>query len=132
MLFSSVLNRFLGEAFKIRRADLQKILLKKASTYARLHLSSKLVSYTECLDSVQLEFLDGSKRTCQLLVGADGIKSTVRRIFLENRPRDGYQESIEPVWIGTYAYRGIVPREVLLKGSPGHRAARVPVMVSMN
>ncbi|KAF8345350.1 salicylate hydroxylase [Amanita rubescens] len=117
-----------GQAFKIRRADLQKILLKKASTYARLHLSSKLTSYTEHLDSVNLEFLDGSKRTCHLLVGADGIKSTVRRIFLENRPIDGYQESIEPVWTGSYAYRGIVPREVLLKGSPGHRAARVPVM----
>ncbi|KAF8335118.1 hypothetical protein F5887DRAFT_989602 [Amanita rubescens] len=113
--------------FRIRRAEFQKILLKQALTHARLHLSSRLVSYTEHLDIVHLEFLDGSKRTCDLLVGADGIKSAVRKIFFESRPRD-YRESIKPVWTGTYAYRGIVPRDMLLKRFPGHRATRVPVM----
>ena len=115
----------------IHRADLQKILLEQALTHARLHLSSKLVSYTEHQDGVHLEFVDGSKQTCDLLVGADGIKSTVRKIFLESRPRD-YQESIEPIWTGTYVYRGIVPRDMLLNGSPGHRAARILVMVSIS
>ena len=116
---------------RIHRAEFQKILLNQALKCARLHLSSRLVSYTEHLDSVHLEFLDGSKQACDLLVGADGIKSTVRKTFLESRPRD-YQESIEPIWTGTYAYRGIVPRDALLKGSPGHRAARIPVMVSIS
>ena len=116
---------------RIHRAEFQKILLNQALKCARLHLSSRLVSYTEHLDSVHLEFIDGSKRTCDLLVGADGIKSAVRKIFLESRPRD-HRESVKPVWTGTYAYRGIVPRDVLLKRSPDHRATRVPIMVSIN
>ena len=104
-------------------------MLKNALTHARLHLASKLVSYTEHPDSVSLEFMDGSKRTCDLLVGADGIRSTMRRIFLTSRHG---QESIEPVWTGTYAYRGLIPRDALLKTMAGHRATRVPVIVSIN
>ena len=118
-----------GGVFKIHRADLQRVLLKGALAHARVHLAKKLVSYTEHPDSVSLEFVDGSKRTCELLVGADGIKSIVRRLFLASRPG---QESIEPVWTGTYAYRGLIPRDVLLKAMPGHRVTRVPVMVSTN
>lgn len=122
--------RFLGGIARIHRADLQRVLLKGALTHARLHLSSKLVSYEEHSDSVSLEFMDGSKRTCDLLVGADGLKSTVRRIFLASRP--GQESSIDPVWTGTYAYRGLIPRDTLLKAMPGHRAAQGPVVVSHN
>ena len=118
-----------GPVFKIHRADLQRVLLKGALAHARVHLAKKLVSYTEHPDSVSLEFVDGSKRTCELLVGADGIKSIVRRLFLASRPG---QESIEPVWTGTYAYRGIVPRDVLLKKMPDHRVTRMAVMVSVS
>jgi len=117
-----------GAAIKIHRADLQKILLKRALTHARLHLSSKLVSYTEHLDSVHLEFENDSTQTCDLLVGADGIRSITRRLFLASQIGDGYQESIDPVWTGTYAYRGIIPRDELLKKIPGHRVTRAPVM----
>ena len=101
-------------------------------TRARLHLSSKAASYTERPDCVNLEFEDGSTRTCDLLVGADGIKSTIRRLFLESQLKDGYQGLTEPVWTGTYAYRGIVPRDVLLKKMPDHRVTRMAVMVSIS
>ena len=114
-----------GGITRIHRADLQRVLLKSALTHSRLHLASKLVSYAEHPDNVSLEFMDGSKRTCDLLVGADGIKSTVRRIFLASRPG---QESIEPVWTGSYAYRGRIPRNALLKMMPGHRVTRVPLI----
>lgn len=122
----------LGGVVRIHRADLQRIMVKHALTHARLHLSRKLVSYTEHADSVHLEFMDGSKGTCDLLVGADGIKSTVRRIFLASRPGNGYQKSIEPIWTGSYAYRGIIPRNTVLNRFPGHRATRNPVMVSIS
>ncbi|KAK2467655.1 hypothetical protein APHAL10511_000510 [Amanita phalloides] len=117
-----------GGIVRIHRADLQKVLLKCALRRARLHLSSKLVSYTEHQDSVHLVFENGSRGTCDLLVGADGIKSTVRRLFLMSRPGSGYQDSIDPIWTGTYAYRGIIPRDELEQRMSGHRAAKVPVM----
>lgn len=123
---------FSGGVVRIHRADLQRIMMKHALTHARLHLSRKLVSYTEHADSVHLEFMDGSKRTCDLLVGADGIKSTVRRIFLASRPGNGCQKSIEPIWTGSYAYRGVIPRHTVLDRFPGHRVTRNPVMVSVS
>ncbi|KAF8634381.1 hypothetical protein AX15_000951 [Amanita polypyramis BW_CC] len=122
-----------GGLVRARRTDLQKILLKRALTSCRLHLSRKLVSYTEHPDSssgsVHLTFEDGSEATCELLVGADGIKSTVRRLFLSSlQPgTTGYQESIEPVWTGTYIYRGVIPREELEKKLPGHRVTKMPL-----
>ena len=96
VLVNDKLIRFLVGGARIRQADLQRVLLKSALTHARLHLASKLVSYTEHPDKVSLEFMNGSKRTCDLLVGADGLKSTVGRIFLASRP--GQESPIEPVW----------------------------------
>jgi hypothetical protein len=87
------LIQFLGGGARIHRADLQKVLLKSALTHTRLHLAIKLVSYTEHLDSVSLKFIDGSKRTCDLLVGADGLKLAVRRIFTTSLPEQ--ESSIE-------------------------------------
>ncbi|KIL58547.1 hypothetical protein M378DRAFT_27484 [Amanita muscaria Koide BX008] len=118
-----------GGLVRIHRANLQKILVNHATKRCRLHLSSKLVSYTEHEDSVQMVFENGSTGTCDLLIGADGVKSVMRRLFLTNQPGDGYKESIDPVWSGSYAYRGIVSSEELFKKLPGHRAARDSVMV---
>ncbi|PFH51267.1 hypothetical protein AMATHDRAFT_142975, partial [Amanita thiersii Skay4041] len=118
-----------GGMVRVHRADLQRILMKHASAACKLHLSSRLVSCTEKDDGVHLLFEDGSTKTCDLLVGADGIKSTVRRLFLERQPPEqGHGESIEPVWSGTYAYRGLVPKTLLDEKLPGHRASQVPVM----
>lgn len=132
MLSRASYKSFSGSVVRIHRADLQRIMVKHALTRAHLHLSRKLVSYTEHEDSVHLEFMDGSKGTCDLLVGADGIKSTIRKIFLASRPGNEYQKSIEPIWTGSYAYRGIIPRETVLNRFPGHRATRNPVMVSIS
>ena len=126
---SKRINHSIGGLVRIHRADLQRILLKRALSYCRLHLSRKLVLYTEHPDGVHLLFEDGSTATCDLLVGADGIKSTVRKLFLSSQPGTGYQESIEPVWTGWYAYRGIVPREELVKRIPNHTVTKVPVKV---
>ncbi|KAM6494775.1 salicylate hydroxylase [Amanita muscaria] len=117
-----------GGLVRIHRADLQRILLDDATKRCRLHLSSKLVSYTEHEDSVQMVFENGSTGTCDLLIGADGVKSVMRRLFLANQPGDGYKESIDPVWSGSCAYRGIISREELFKKFPGHRAAQDSVM----
>ncbi|KAF8621267.1 hypothetical protein AX15_007927 [Amanita polypyramis BW_CC] len=116
-----------GGLIRIHRADLQRILLKPALVSCRLHLSHKLVSYTEHPDSVHLVFEDGTEATCDLIVGADGLRSTVRRLFLSRLAGSGYQESIEPVWTGSYAYRGIVSREELVKKVPDHTVTKVPV-----
>jgi salicylate hydroxylase len=92
-----------------------------------LHIqySKRLRSYRR-LPSGQLElnFQDGSHATCDVLVGADGIKSVVRRDLLHDQAEAAIAggnhedaktllDSIDLSWIGTVAYRFLVPlREI--------------------
>lgn len=73
---------------------------------------------------VFLAFEDGTTSTTDLLVGADGIKSAVRRCLLNEQaeralesgqPRlaDILLSAIEPKWLGIVAYRSLIPVETL-------------------
>ena len=77
---------------------------------------------------MRLDFEDGSSATCDILIGFDGIKSVVRKLFLKS---EGLLKSpsFEPVWSGTYAYRGVVPFEELSEILPGHNAIKCPKKV---
>lgn len=106
----------------------------------RVHLSRRLRSYEEIDSEVRLNFTDGTTATCDLLIGTDGIRSTVRRKLLEKQVTavpatksltDGLQLG-DPVWSGTYAYRGLVPFDRLAARFPGHRALTTPIMVSLH
>ena len=94
----------------------------------RLHLSHRLVSYEEICDEVHLTFQDGSSAICDLLIGIDGIKSVVRKCFLEKRGLLS-SPSFHPVWTGSFAYRGLVSVDEIEREFPGHRAVTMPVMV---
>jgi salicylate hydroxylase len=115
-----------GGAIRFHRADLQQALINNLS--GRLYLSHRLVSYEEVGDEIHLTFQDGSSAICDLLIGVDGIKSVVRKCFLEQRGLPS-SPSYNPVWTGSYAYRGLVPADELEKEFPGHRAVIMPVMV---
>ena len=115
-----------GGAIRFHRADLQQTLTSKLS--GRLYLSHRLVSYEEVSDEIHLTFQDGSSAICDLLIGVDGIKSIVRKCFLEKSGLS-FSPSFNPVWTGSFAYRGLVPADELEKEFPGHRAVIMPVMV---
>ncbi len=125
--FKSLRHSFLlGGAIRLHRAGLQRTLINKLS--GRLHLSHRLISFEETEKEVRLDFEDGSSATCDILIGFDGIKSVVRKLFLKS---EGLLKSpsFEPVWSGTYAYRGVVPFEELSKFLPGHNAIKCPMKV---
>ena len=115
-----------GGAIRLHRADLQQVLTSRLA--GRLHLLHRLVSYEEVDREIHLKFQNGSSATCDLLIGVDGIKSVVRKCFLEKRGLLS-SPSANPVWTGSFAYRGLVPADELEKEFPGHRAAIMPVMV---
>ncbi|KAJ5279594.1 salicylate hydroxylase [Penicillium angulare] len=54
----------------------------------RMHASKKLVTFDKNSDgSLTLHFADGTTHDCDVLIGADGIRSTVRRLLLgEDEP----------------------------------------------
>lgn len=119
---------FSGGGLRFHRAELQRALLDHVPSTARIHLSKRLKSYTEGAN-VDLVFEDGFTTSCDLLIGADGIKSTVRRLFLARKGTTEDLGSINPMWTGSVAYRGLVPVDDLEHRFPGHRATMVPVMV---
>lgn len=117
-----------GGSTTFHRADLQQTLVSGLN--GRLHLGHRFSSYEEVGDEIRIQFQNGTTATCDLLVGMDGIKSAVRKSLLLHQGLPD-SPSMEPVWSGTIAYRGLVPRDVLDEVFPGHRAITTPMMVSL-
>jgi len=131
------------------RADFHAVLLRKIGDRYPIHTSKRLRSYTQSHSSatssgtqapITLSFEDGSSSTCDLLVGADGMHSAVRRRFLSNVAELYMQEEndseakealdgIEPKWTGHIAYRAVVPAEALAAVYPGHRTLTTDLLV---
>jgi len=123
-----------GECATYHRADLQEILLSHVSSFVQCHLNHRLVSYTELEEEIEPKFKNGETASCDILIGADGINSVVRKVFLAGKC--GLDSSSEearmnaaPVWSGTSAYRGLVDSEVIKRELPNHRALTTPMMV---
>ncbi|TFK70265.1 salicylate hydroxylase [Pluteus cervinus] len=116
-------------AVRFHRAELQKALVDSLEGRCRFHLSCRLQSYEETNEQVRLRFENGLIAECNLLIGADGIKSVVRKEMLQKSGRlKGDEGSIEPIWSGEIAYRGLIPLERLKQVMPNHRATKLPMM----
>jgi salicylate hydroxylase len=85
--------------YQIHRADLLAALAD-ALAPDRVHLGHQLTDLADRGDHVRARFANGAHAEVEVLVGADGIHSTIRnRLF-------GPQE---PHFTGCVAYRGLVP-----------------------
>lgn len=120
--------KYNGGSLPLHRADLQRTLVTHlphpdSPTPCTLHLSWRLIDFTQDSESgpVTLHFATGVAKTCDILIGADGIKSTIRKLFLSRINPEKYERCMEPLWSGTYAYRGLVSMEDLAEVYPGHR-----------
>ena len=85
--------------FGTHRADLQRVL-GGAHGPERLHLGHRVIGIEERHEVVRLDFASGASVEADLVIGADGARSTVRR-YVSGEERAAY-----PV---TSAFRGIVP-----------------------
>ena len=91
--------RFGAPYFGIHRADLQRVLAA-AHGAERLHLAHRLVAIEQSSDVIRLDFANGGSAEVDVLIGADGVRSTVRQ-HVAGEERAAYS--------GTSAFRGIVP-----------------------
>ena len=93
---------------QLHRADLHDILAARAREADPdvVRLDHLVVGFTESADGVALHFGDGSSRRGDLLIGADGLKSAVRKQFLGDAPA---------TYTGDAAWRLLVPTERLPK-----------------
>ncbi|MGO1544941.1 MAG: FAD-dependent oxidoreductase [Gulosibacter sp.] len=109
----------------LTRPKLHKILTDATlEAGARIDYATKFTDLTNHEDRVTVEFADGSSEDYDFVVGADGVRSQVRRYVLD--------EQIQPKYIGQSAYRLNIPREpeidrIILQEGPKGMAGLVPI-----
>jgi salicylate hydroxylase len=89
--------------YTAHRHDLLMMLANQVPR-ERVHLGHKLTGFTDHGDRVEMQFADRAPASADIMIGADGIHSTVRALlFGAEHPR----------FTGCVAYRGLVPAERL-------------------
>jgi 2-polyprenyl-6-methoxyphenol hydroxylase-like FAD-dependent oxidoreductase len=89
--------------FTVHRADLLS-MIAEALPAERVHAGGQLTGLADRGDTVELEFANGERAQADVVIGADGIHSTVRGILLGPE---------KPRYTGCVAYRGLVQTERL-------------------
>lgn len=119
------------------RAEFLKVLEDHVPSHYRKHFNKRLTSYEDSAQQpVLLHFKDGTTAQCDVLIGADGIKSAVRRsMFAQLTEKKGvapqtYRWCMDATWSGLVAYRGLVPTDTLKAQCPNHTGLTSPVYVS--
>lgn len=140
-IFFLNISFILGNLLPFHRAEFQKILLKKLPKSCHTYCAKRFRSYTQrSSGGIELHFEDGSKAYCDVLIGADGLKSAVRGSFLKEKSRwaesqgrlkeaSDIQACIEPVWSGALAYRALIPADRLRARAPNHPVFKQPTQV---
>ena len=87
--------------YQTHRADLLAALVRELPG-DRLHVSHRLIGLDDRGDRVSLAFENGETAEVDVLIGADGIHSTVQRLLFGEQ---------SPHFTGCVAYRGLIPAE---------------------
>lgn len=95
-------RRYGSPYLTVHRADLQRGLLGLLRPES-IRLGRRCVAVDEEPDQVTLRFADGSTYPADVVIGADGIRSTLRRLLLDDAPH----------FSGQVVYRGLAPADRL-------------------
>ncbi len=94
-------ERFGGPTVAVHRADLQRTLLSALDESA-VRLGAGFTGFEQDRGGVVARFADGREEPCELLIGADGLRSTARARLLGDGP---------PLFAGYVAWRGVAYME---------------------
>ena len=126
VLGQACVDRFGAPYYTFHRADLHRCLLDLMPA-GTVVLGRKCAGVRETPDGAELRFADGETVAADLVIGADGIHSAVRRLLATDHPR----------FSGEAIYRGLVPADrvphlvaepkVMLWVGPGRHCVSYPV-----
>jgi salicylate hydroxylase len=91
-------QRFGAPYYTFHRADLHDVL-RAAVPSSAIALGSRCVGVEQSADCVEVHFEDGARHTADVVVGADGFHSILRRRISADAPR----------FSGSCSFRGVVP-----------------------
>ncbi|KAI0057397.1 salicylate hydroxylase [Artomyces pyxidatus] len=135
--FATIESR--GGLLGVHRAEFHEVILRRLPPQCRTFTSKRLSHYVQSPNSpVQLVFEDGSTSTCDILIGADGLKSVVRSTMMRELAQTAemnhqlaeaaaIRDCVRPRWCGVIVYRTLIPSERLLRLSPNHRVFKGPI-----
>lgn len=105
-LADTAVKRWGSPYLHIHRADFISVLEKalRARCPDAIRLDANVMGYAQNADGVTVHMADGSKLRGDVLIGSDGIHSTVREAMLGEE---------QPVFTGNVAWRTVVPIEKL-------------------
>ena len=101
-----MLQRYGAAYYQVHRADLHDALAQqvRAADPGAIHLGQRFRSMTAQGRTTTLTFESGVSVDADVVIGADGSRSAVRRALFG---------ALEPRFTGFIAYRGLVPRSAL-------------------
>ncbi len=99
---ASMQDRYGAAYYQVHRADLQDALaaLVRGHRNDVIALDHEFIGLVQTSRGVQLRFANGHEEVADVVIGADGLRSTVRRALFDTPP---------PRFTGYVAWRGLVP-----------------------
>ena len=115
----------------MHRQHMVAILERHLPASCTVHPKKRLVNYIEpeqgdaySTSPLRLEFADGATATTDVLIGADGVRSAVRKAMFEAASKDTSNDRTDPkqyidaLFTGMSIYRSLVSAETLRKENP--------------
>ena len=136
----------------MHRADMVDVFVRHLPASCTVHTSKRLIKYAEPQHprgAYTLHFADGSVAEADVIIGADGIKSKTRASMYEyahareclggkasasgSPTKDECERCsrANPKWVGTVAYRYLIPTDKLRNVNPKHHAVELKVPISV-
>ncbi|MEV6879850.1 FAD-dependent monooxygenase [Amycolatopsis sp. NPDC051128] len=114
-------GEFTGGEIEIRRGDLAAILYERTAPHCEYLFGDTITSLTETADGVDVTFAHAGPRRFDLVVGADGIHSNVRRLAFG--PERDYVEFLGHYYALAELGEGFGDAEPVMYNEPGRMAA---------
>ncbi|MEU6117273.1 FAD-dependent monooxygenase [Streptomyces sp. NPDC047117] len=110
---------FMGGELEVLRGDLARVLYERSAPATEYVFGDTITGLTETASGVHVTFRDGPDRDFDLVIGADGLHSTVRRLAIG--PEERYVRHL-----GHYAATWQLPNDLGLAAGEGAVGHNVP------
>jgi 2-polyprenyl-6-methoxyphenol hydroxylase-like FAD-dependent oxidoreductase len=114
-----------GRYVTIARSELSRLLLERIKDSTEIIFGDEIRSLQEREDGVRVQLKHGSERTFDLVVGADGLHSSVRQLVFG--PQDRFEKPLG-LMVAAFETIGYRPRDediYVMYGDPGRMVGRV-------